>query len=372
MINNFYEYFLSVVINILDIGILYYSVHNITTPRDQWLNAKDPAKLPKPTLKVIVFGILHGTIIGYFSYFSYFFTAMILFRVVGIMVVWIIIMHITKDKLKNAIIIHAIILSMAGIINSVIVLPLQWTNMSSIYVSLISQAFIFISVMSLYKKISFNGLFVFIKSKLSGFNFLLLLAFAILVSIAYFIGLFHSSDSLIVALIIITSVISFYRFIIYIQKLNAQSYHVESVYEGIDYSLKTQHDVDVGGFPEREVQKKILASHPRIVVKHRNGTDAVYVDNIMYIELCNRKTKIMLENGQELLTSNTIAFWKKQLTSKNFGHPSQSYIVNFQHMDCIVPEEREITMDNGKNFTIPIRKMKETDDAFRNYLSSED
>jgi len=136
--------------------------------------------------------------------------------------------------------------------------------------------------------------------------------------------------------------------------------------------LAKQYDVDIDAFPEKEVQKKIIVDHPRIVIKHQSGTDSVYTDNIMYIELYNRKTKIMLENGQELLTSKTIGFWKKQLTSKNFGHPSQSYVVNFQHMDCITPEGREITMDNGKNFIIPVRKVKETDDAFRNYLDSED
>jgi len=41
-------------------------------------------------------------------------------------------------------------------------------------------------------------------------------------------------------------------------------------------------------------------------------------------------------------------------------------------VDCIIPEEREITLDNGKKFTIPVRKVKETDNAFHNYLDSED
>jgi len=118
-------------------------------------------------------------------------------------------------------------------------------------------------------------------------------------------------------------------------------------------------------------QRKIPIDDLRIVVKHQTGIDSVYIDNIMYIELINRKTKITLENGQELLTANTIAFWKKQLISKSFGHHSQSYIINFQHVDGIIPEEREITMYDGKKFIIPVRKVTEINNAFQTCLNSE-
>ena len=216
-------------------------------------------------------------------------------------------------------------------------------------------------------RVDFNKLFVYVASKIliKLMLFVVLFIFIITLAVLGFNAL-YIAEYVIFFLVLIIVVLVWIMMTVF----GAQT-QIDDL-DAVKAKLETQYDVDVSELPEKEVQKKVLVSHPRIVVKHQKGTDSVYVDSIMYIELCNRKTKIMLENGQELLTSKTIGFWKKQLTSKNFGHPSQSYIVNFQHMDCIIPEEREITMDNGKKFTIPIRKVRETDNAFQDYLENED
>jgi len=135
--------------------------------------------------------------------------------------------------------------------------------------------------------------------------------------------------------------------------------------------LAKQYGVDIASFPEKKRRvegQEALVAHSRIVIKHQEGTEAIYTDNIMYIESSsNRKTKIMLENGQELLTANTISLWKKQLIGKNFAHPSQSYIVNFQHVDCIIIKDREIIMDDGNKFIIPVRNVAEINKEFYKY-----
>ena len=240
MINNFYEYFLLVVINILDIGMLYYLTRNITTPRNKWLNIKEPTKMPKLSFQIIVLGILYGIIIGYFGYL---FRGEILLRLIGIVVIWIIIMYIAKEKLKNAIIIYALLLATIGVVQSIVIIPMNWINIPSNYAAIIAQSFGFTMIIALYKKISLHKLFIFVKGRLSGVNFFLLMAFSISMSIAYFISHSYSSGPLIIILIIVLNTISVYRFIVHAQKLNSKFHHTESVYEGLDYLLKTEDDL---------------------------------------------------------------------------------------------------------------------------------
>lgn len=122
------------------------------------------------------------------------------------------------------------------------------------------------------------------------------------------------------------------------------------------------------------VMKKILTVSPRIVIEYRDGLNNVYTDSIMYIELIGRKSKITLEDGRELITDKTIEFWTNQLiqlASENFNRLSQSCIINFQHIDAIALETREITMDDDRKFKVPVRKVKEVKNAFYDYLEGE-
>jgi hypothetical protein len=276
------------------------------SPRNKWLSIKDQGKRPTVTFKVLAFGIIYGIIIGYFGYF---FGEEILFRVIGIVVIWSIIKFMIKDTLKNAIIIHAMILSVLVVTQGAITFPLDLidrVNISFTYTTVISQLFGLIIVLLFYKKISLHKLYVFIKSRLGGINFLLLMVFAVTISIAYFVRDSYSTYSLTIMLISVVNIIACYKFIIHNQKLSSKFHHTSSVYEGVDYLLKTENNL-------QKIQKQYADTLEKIEfeIPESNFKPGQHKENIIeFIE--NKKTE---QNAKMRIVKNINYHWENRTVS---------------------------------------------------------
>jgi len=257
MINNFHEYFLIVVISILDIGILYYLVHNISSPRNKWLSVKDQRKRPSLNLKVISFGIVYGIIIGYFGYL---FAEEILFRAIGIILLWSIIKFMTNETWGNVIIIYTITFLSLTAIQTITILPMQTLGMPIVYMALISQFIGFVVCIVLYKSISLYKVFIFIKNKFLWIHFAILTPFIILMSVAIYYFSSRAEELFILLILIIISltiIMGGYITIQYVKKLGVKFHHMESLLEGLDYLVKTIND------PE-EIQRHYVDTLKRI------------------------------------------------------------------------------------------------------------
>ena len=238
MIHYFYEYFLWVIVNVLDIGTVYYLVHNVASPRGKWLYTK--SKRPPLTLKVVALGVIYGMVVGYLAYW---FTGEILFRVLMIILIWIIIKWMTNEHWRHVILIYVIMLLPLSSLQAVPILLMQISDILPLYTALISQLFGLLICIMLYTKISLYKLFLFVKNKLKWIDFIVLILITTLMSVFYFFILtFQGWGMLIPAGISVLVVFGFYRFINYFEKLNSKAHHINSLLEGLDYLIKTVED----------------------------------------------------------------------------------------------------------------------------------
>lgn len=240
MIENFYEYLLFVVINIFDIGFFYFVVHNIVVPRNKWLKIKQKNTLPPLTLKVIILGLMNGVVIGYIAYL---FPEEIMFRLIAIILGLSILKLVTKEQWGNVIIIYTMFFLSISTIQAFIILPLQLLEIPTLHNAVISQFLGFILCAVLYRKISLHKSFIFVKNKLSWIDLVILTFFITFLSFAYFSLAFEGIYIVIPAVISITVIIGVYKFLNHSQKLGLKFHHTESVYEGLDYLLKTEKNM---------------------------------------------------------------------------------------------------------------------------------
>ena len=228
MVHYFYEYFLWMIVNILDIGIVYYLVHNVASPRGKWLYLKN--KRPPLTLKVIALGTIYGMVMGYLAYW---FTGEILLRIMGVILLLIIIKWMTKEQWRHVILIYVIMFLPLSAVQAIPTLSMQILDIPLLYMALIGQLFGFLMCIILYTKISLYKVFEFIKNKLTWFDLVLSFLFVTLMSVLYFALMFQGWDILIPVNISVLIVLGLY---------NSKAHHTNSLLEGVNYLIKTVED----------------------------------------------------------------------------------------------------------------------------------
>lgn len=100
-----------------------------------------------------------------------------------------------------------------------------------------------------------------------------------------------------------------------------------------------------------------------IFLKKENKFVKVYTNDIIYIEIINRKTKIVTISD-EYYSSEKIQFWEEKLKAPTFFKVHSSFIIN---MNYITKYERDI-LELNETYKIPISYRNQK--TFRNYFFS--
>lgn len=82
----------------------------------------------------------------------------------------------------------------------------------------------------------------------------------------------------------------------------------------------------------------------------------VTAENIIFVEIEHRKTKIITENNTYYTTHN-IEYFKDRLVSSIFAQPHKSYIINFNFVTAY--ERKEIMLDS--KYKIPVSRSRQTE-----------
>lgn len=91
-------------------------------------------------------------------------------------------------------------------------------------------------------------------------------------------------------------------------------------------------------------------------LKDNNITERISVQDIIFVEIEKRKTKIVT-NDKEYHSNHHISFWREKLNSTIFISPHKSYIINFNYVTSY--ERNYIILD--EHYKISIARNKQTD-----------
>lgn len=106
----------------------------------------------------------------------------------------------------------------------------------------------------------------------------------------------------------------------------------------------------------------------RVLFETDDGTAAVSVDDIVYIEAVSRKTNIVLSD-KTLTVNDTLSDFSKYLTN-DFYKCHRSYIVNLRHISSI--KKYDAVMDNGATVPVSRRIYNDFNLAFISYYRKAD
>ena len=82
----------------------------------------------------------------------------------------------------------------------------------------------------------------------------------------------------------------------------------------------------------------------------------ISAENIVYVEIERRKTKIVTDK-KEYYTTHTLDYFKERLVSSVFAQPHKSYIVNLNYITAY--ERTGIVLDD--KYKIPVSRSKQTE-----------
>ena len=86
----------------------------------------------------------------------------------------------------------------------------------------------------------------------------------------------------------------------------------------------------------------------------KNGTVSIHANDIVFVEIKGRKTKVVDKNDQEYLTRDNIKDWKIKLNKSYFISPHNSFIVNTHYITYF---QKDHIILNG-NYYVPIAYSK--------------
>lgn len=98
----------------------------------------------------------------------------------------------------------------------------------------------------------------------------------------------------------------------------------------------------------------------RIILESEQGSVAVALDDIIYLEAFSHKTKIVL-NDRELFINESISSIEKRI-GNDFYKCHRSYIVNIKHINSI--RKYDTVMDNGSTIPVSRRIYNDFNNAF--------
>lgn len=102
--------------------------------------------------------------------------------------------------------------------------------------------------------------------------------------------------------------------------------------------------------------KRIDNSTIRFYLKDKKTMERILAQDIIFVEIENRKTKIVTHN-KEFHSNHHISFWQDNLTSTIFISPHKSYIINFNYVTAY---ERDYIILDGR-YKVNIARNKQSD-----------
>lgn len=106
----------------------------------------------------------------------------------------------------------------------------------------------------------------------------------------------------------------------------------------------------------RDAIKRIDNSSIKVYLKDNKTVERISAQDIIFVEIENRKTKIVTEN-KEYYSDYSISFWRDKLNSTIFISPHKSYIINFKYVTAY---ERDYVVLNEK-YVINIARNKQSE-----------
>lgn len=89
----------------------------------------------------------------------------------------------------------------------------------------------------------------------------------------------------------------------------------------------------------------------------KNGTACIRANDIVFVEIKGRKTKVVDKNDKEFFTRDNIKDWKMKLNKSYFISPHNSFIVNTNYITYF---QKDYVILKGK-YNIPIAYSKRVD-----------
>ncbi len=102
--------------------------------------------------------------------------------------------------------------------------------------------------------------------------------------------------------------------------------------------------------------KRIDNSTIRFYLKDKKTMERILAQDIIFVEIENRKTKIVTHN-KEFHSNHHISFWQDNLTSTIFISPHKSYIINFNYVTAY---ERDYIILDGR-YKVNVARNKQSD-----------
>lgn len=115
-----------------------------------------------------------------------------------------------------------------------------------------------------------------------------------------------------------------------------------------------------------QAMRRIDNSSVEIPIRNRTSIVNVPIQDIMYIEIADRKTKIVTKN-QSYLSKHSIKFWQERLVASFFYQPHKSFIVNLKYITSF--HKDTVRMQNGDIVPISFRKQAQFQKYVVDYFS---
>jgi DNA-binding LytR/AlgR family response regulator len=131
------------------------------------------------------------------------------------------------------------------------------------------------------------------------------------------------------------------------------------------YMLKPVHYEDVIDALELAVIKRDRAQGATLNVVSDGEPVTLPLSAIEYVESRNRRSNIVLEDGNEYGTPTTIDALEKMLPSPQFLRSHRSFIVNLDHVEEI---DQDFIMDTGARVYIRAKDFRRIKHAYDDYL----
>ncbi len=149
-------------------------------------------------------------------------------------------------------------------------------------------------------------------------------------------------------------------------KFSAVDYIVKSVNE-VEFQQAIQHAIDtLYPYENRQAQNDYLLENykkqtqpGKIVLRTAEAIHLVDINEIVYCRSDNAYTSFYLEQGEEIIVSDSIKSFAEMLKEYNFFRPHQSYLVNLNFVKRIDKADGGfLVLKNGKEIPVSSRRKK--------------
>lgn len=102
-----------------------------------------------------------------------------------------------------------------------------------------------------------------------------------------------------------------------------------------------------------------------VVMKHEGALIKLYISDIRYLEIADRKVKLYTNCGT-YVSNESLGSWYERLRTHGFAHPHNSYLVNMKYIIAIDKEKTSLT--DGEVIYVSQRKYKTFKEQFTRYV----